>query len=59
MQIGSKKLLLSLGVQADKSDELPLKFNDVEIFDISVAKSWNGDLIGNKLNYFRLKPKDL
>jgi len=55
MQIGSEKLLLSLGVQADKSDELPLKINDVEILDISVAKSWNGDLICNKLKEIETK----
>jgi SAM-dependent methyltransferase len=49
MQIGSEKLLLSLGVKADKTDELPLRMNDVEILDISVAKSWNSGLICNRL----------
>jgi len=49
MQIGSEKLLLSLGVKADKSDEFPLKMNEVEILDISVEKNWNGVLICDKL----------
>jgi hypothetical protein len=49
MQIGSEKLLLSLGVNADKTDELPLTMNDVEILDISVERSWNGTLICDKL----------
>ena len=48
MQIGSEKLLLSLGVKADKTDELPLTMNDVEILDISVERSWNGALICDK-----------
>ena len=49
MQVGSEKLLLSLGVNADKTDEIPLRVNDVEILDISVERSWNGSLISNKL----------
>ena len=49
MQIGSEKLLLSLGVKADKTDETPLTVSDVEILDISVEKNWNGALICNKL----------
>jgi len=49
MQIGSEKLLLSLGVKADKTDETPLMVSDVEILDISVEKNWNGALICNKL----------
>ena len=49
MQIGSEKLLLSLGVQADKTDESALTLGDVEILDISVEKNWNGALISDNL----------
>jgi hypothetical protein len=49
MQIGSEKLLLSLGTRADKKDDSPLKMSDVEILDISVEKNWNGSLIRDRL----------
>jgi hypothetical protein len=49
MQIGSEKLLLSLGVKAAKDNETALKMNEVEILDISVERSWNGALISGKL----------
>jgi len=49
MQIGSEKLLLSLGVKADKTNDLPLRMNDVEVLDISVERSWTGSLICDKL----------
>jgi hypothetical protein len=49
MQIGSEKLLLSLGVPADKTNESPLRMNDVEILDISVKRSWTGSLICDRL----------
>ena len=49
IQIGTEKLLLSLGVGAEKTNPSALKINDVEVLDISVAKSWNGDKIGQKL----------
>jgi hypothetical protein len=49
MQIGSEKLLLTLGVQAQKEGESPLNMNNIEVLDISVAKSWNGERICEKL----------
>jgi len=49
MQIGSEKLLLSLGVKAQKEKASTLKMNEVEILDISVEKNWNGTLICDKL----------
>jgi lambda repressor-like predicted transcriptional regulator len=49
MQIGNEKLLLSLGVKADKTDESALTVNDVEVLDISVEKNWNGALICDNL----------
>jgi hypothetical protein len=49
MQIGSEKLLLSLGVRADKSNESALRMNEVEILDISVERSWTGSLICDRL----------
>jgi hypothetical protein len=49
MQIGEVKLLVNLGVKAEKDKEESLKMNEVEILDISVEKSWNGLLISDKL----------
>ena len=49
MQIGSEKLLLSLGVPVEKTTDLPLSLNDVEVLNISVEKSWNGEKISNTL----------
>jgi len=45
MMIGSEKLLLTLGVKSDKTDARPLIFNDVDVLDISVQKSWNSTSI--------------
>ncbi len=47
MMIGSEKLLLTLGVKSDKIDIRPLKFNDVNVLDISVRKSWNSTSIAD------------
>jgi len=45
MMIGSEKLLLTLGIQAEKKDDVPITTRDVEILDISVKSSWSGDSI--------------
>lgn len=50
IQIGSEKLLMTLGLKADKSTESALKVSDVEILDLSVAKSWNGLRICQRLS---------
>lgn len=41
MMPGSEKMLLSLGVNAEKQSDVPLKRTDVRVLDISVASSWN------------------
>lgn len=48
MMIGSEKLLLTLGVPAEHTGR-PLNFNDVEILDMAVADSWNGEGVGRQL----------
>lgn len=48
MMIGSEKLLLTLGVPAEHAGR-PLNFNDVEILDMAVAESWNGEGVGRQL----------
>jgi hypothetical protein len=50
MQVGDEKLLLTLGVQADKSKESALRLNDVEVLDMSVSRSWNGALVSVQLD---------
>ncbi|OAV63872.1 hypothetical protein Barb6_03492 [Bacteroidales bacterium Barb6] len=41
MMSGSDKMLLSLGVNAEKKSDVPLRRSDVRVLDISVASSWN------------------
>ena len=48
MMIGSEKLLLTLGVPAEHKGR-PLNCNDVNILDIAVADSWNGEAVGTQL----------
>jgi len=50
MMIGSEKMLLTLGVQADKKEDSALKANDVEILSIDVEKSWNAKKIEGVLD---------
>lgn len=50
MMIGSEKLLLSLGVKAGKLPGSPLSFQDVNILDISVSRSWNSESIAAVFN---------
>ncbi|MDR3266689.1 MAG: hypothetical protein LBT24_03865, partial [Tannerella sp.] len=45
MMIGSEKMLLSLGIKADKTRDKALTLNDVEVLNISVKKSWNSKSI--------------
>lgn len=47
MMIGSEKLLLSLGIKADKTQPCALQLKDVEVLDISVKKSWNSTQIAD------------
>lgn len=48
MMIGSEKLLLTLGVPAEHKGR-PLNSNDVNILDIAVADSWNGEAVAKQL----------
>ena len=45
MMVGSEKLLLTLGVAAEKTGEKALTESDVRVLDMSVKSSWNGDSI--------------
>lgn len=47
MMIGSQKLLLSLGIKADKTHPGALQLKDVEVLDISVKQSWNSTQIAD------------
>ncbi|OAV75565.1 hypothetical protein Barb7_00809 [Bacteroidales bacterium Barb7] len=42
MMPGSDKMLPSLGVNAEKKSDVPLRRSDVRVSDISVASGWNG-----------------
>ncbi len=48
MMIGSEKLLLTIGVPAEHQGR-PLNYSDVNMLDIAVADSWNGENIGAQL----------
>lgn len=48
MMLGSEKLLLTLAVSSEHNGA-PLKFEDVEILDMAVSDSWNGEKIGKQL----------
>ena len=50
MMIGSEKMLLTLGIKANKEDEKALGYSDVEILDISVKSSWNSSKISTVLS---------
>lgn len=49
MMVGSNKLLLTLGVSADHMGR-PLKHEDVSVLDMSVNKSFNGELVKERLH---------
>lgn len=49
MMLGSEKMLLTLGVEAEKRSDEALKHNDVKVLDISVAEKWNSETVKTKL----------
>jgi len=49
MMIGSEKLLLTLGMKANKERETALSFQDIDVLDISVKPSWNAEKIAEVL----------
>jgi hypothetical protein len=50
MMLGSEKMMLILGVDANKENDKALTQNDISVLDISVASSWNSSSIKNVLN---------
>lgn len=48
MMIGSEKLLLTLGVPAAHQGR-PLNYSDINVLNIAVASSWNGEKIGAQI----------
>lgn len=57
MMLGSEKLLLTLGVKANKSNNTALTYHDTEILDISVKRSWNSKRIAGVLTNIEQKTK--
>ncbi|GAP71315.1 hypothetical protein SAMD00024442_10_50 [Candidatus Symbiothrix dinenymphae] len=57
MMIASEKMLLTLSVPAGKIGEKALTFNDVDVLDISVGKSWNSASITKVLDKTEEKMK--
>jgi len=49
MMLGSEKMLLTLGIEAEKKDNKALQHNDIKILDISVAEKWNSVTVRDKL----------
>ena len=49
MMMGSEKLLFTLGIPAKHTGDIALSRKDVSILDMSVASSWNGDGIQDRL----------
>jgi predicted transcriptional regulator len=49
MMLGSEKMLLSLGVEAEKVDNNALQHNDVKVLNISVANKWNSETVKEHL----------
>jgi len=49
MMLGSEKMLLTLGVAAEKKEQKSLQHNDIKILDISVAEKWNAAAVMQKL----------
>jgi hypothetical protein len=55
MMAGSEKLMLVLGVPADKSTDQSLTTGDVKVLHMAVQKSWNSEDIGNMLEEVKEK----
>ena len=49
MMIGSEKMLLTIGVDAEKKQKGALSFQDINILDISIERNWNGEKIADVL----------
>jgi hypothetical protein len=55
MMLGSEKMLLTLGVDAEKKNDKSLQHKDVKVLDISVAERWNNETIGDRLKEIEKK----
>jgi predicted Zn-ribbon and HTH transcriptional regulator len=49
MMLGSEKMILTLGVEAEKIDNNALKHDDVKVLNMAVAEKWNSDTIGKNM----------
>jgi len=50
MMLGSEKMLLTLGVEAEKKSNKALQHHEIKVLDISVAEKWNSETIKVKLS---------
>jgi len=48
MMLGSEKMLLTLGIAAEKRGNKALQHKDINVLDISVAEMWNSDTVKKK-----------
>ena len=49
MMLGSEKMLLTLGVEAEKKNNKALQHHEIKVLDISVAEKWNSETVKMKL----------
>jgi hypothetical protein len=49
MMLGSEKMLLTLGVEAEKMNNEALKHNDIKVLNIAVAGKWNSETVKENL----------
>jgi hypothetical protein len=49
MMLGSEKMLLTLGVDAEKIGENALKHSDINVLNIAVADKWNSETVRRNL----------
>ena len=49
MMVGSEKMLLTLGLSAEKGTNSPIRHEDVEVLSMSIKSSWNGENIRTDL----------
>ena len=48
MMLGSEKMLLTLGVEAEKKSDKALQHHEIKVLDISVAEKWNSETVKMK-----------
>lgn len=55
MMLGSEKMLLTLGVEAEKSAVESLPHSEIKVLDISVSKNWDSQTVTEKLEELEKK----